>query len=458
MLRLPSSFLFLISLIAALTQTGCEKPTPSINDQLSLEFNTKFGGTTAQKHSDIKRTSDGGYLLLGTINSTTTTGLRDIYLVKLDADGTQEWAKSFGTPSSGNYTYDEEGVKIAVLNNSYLLAGNKTYYNGTNEEKSKIVLYEVDLTGNVLAGPVELRNTGNEATFSEKITDITLDNSSGTDNYILTGSTTNIYTSKPGGLDSKDKWDMLIMKLDANLNSMWSSSTSTYGFGGEDKGVAVGVLSDGYVVFGITQKSTDNYENRFQAIKLGKSSGSLITSKPITGSNEAIEGGNFCYDDTQQKFTLVGQVTSGPNTNDLILFQLDNSLDQLAIGDNNEKYRLYGNIIGNINPIEIAGIAVNGVMAAGGVALIPNNKGYILSYTNRRLGADTDLGLVRIKKDFTVAAGFPYFLSSQGLTAEAGNVITVEDSNSGLPIGYAFVGTFGTNNQLGVAKIKDKNL
>ena len=448
MLKLPKISIALV-LIWSLCQIGCDKPSdpalPPSNQ--TLGFNMQFGQVSSQGFADIKRTADGGYIVLGATNAAAATGRRDMLLVKVNAQGTQDWMKTFGAAASTPYTYDEEGVKIVVTSTGYVIAGNKTYYNGTIKEKTKIVLYEVDLMGNTTNGPVVLRNTGRDTSYTEMISDIKKDGS----DYVLVGSTTNVFSGKPGGPYTTDGTDMLAMKLNANFASTWASGAWAYGFAGEDKAIGVEVLPDGYVIAGIDQQSKNNLENAFRLSKYRKINGAIISTKEIATTGLMIDGGYTCYDSVNQKISILGEVTSGTGAGDLVLVQTDEDFLNPTINN-------YGNFTGNIPATQIAGVGVNGVMTAGGIAVIPDNKGYIISYTSQRASVNTDVGLIRLENTLAVATDFPYVLSSQGLTAKAGAVIPVIDASTSSATGYAFTGAFGVPNQLGIVKIDDAAL
>ena len=68
-----------------------------------IEWDKSFGGTGYDYLNSLQQTSDGGYILGGYSDSgmsgTKTSdsfGFLDYWVVKLDANGVQQWDKSFG--------------------------------------------------------------------------------------------------------------------------------------------------------------------------------------------------------------------------------------------------------------------------------------------------------------------------------------------------------------------------
>jgi gliding motility-associated-like protein len=68
----------------------------------TIQWEKSFGGTGYESARDIVQTADGGYLVLGETNSTDGGvvagfgGTKDIWLLKLAADGSLQWQKRYG--------------------------------------------------------------------------------------------------------------------------------------------------------------------------------------------------------------------------------------------------------------------------------------------------------------------------------------------------------------------------
>ena len=88
-------------------------------------WDKRFGGSADDTANDIIATADGGYLLVGSSNSSaggdrnqTSRGGHDYWAVKIDANGTKIWDKRFG---GGADDYCRRVV--ATTDGGYLLAG-----------------------------------------------------------------------------------------------------------------------------------------------------------------------------------------------------------------------------------------------------------------------------------------------------------------------------------------------
>lgn len=80
-----------------------------------------YGDTSDQEAQDIKRTSDGGFIISGTSFTSNTGG--DIYLIKTDSAGTLQWSKTYdGTDGDFGYEVIESphgGYAVACSTFSY---------------------------------------------------------------------------------------------------------------------------------------------------------------------------------------------------------------------------------------------------------------------------------------------------------------------------------------------------
>jgi hypothetical protein len=87
------------------------------------QWGKTFGGNNMDYASNVKQTSDGGYIIVGSTAyfSNGELPFSDIWLIKTDSNGNMEWDKRFG--SSG---YDGSGTDVIELSDgSYILLGVK---------------------------------------------------------------------------------------------------------------------------------------------------------------------------------------------------------------------------------------------------------------------------------------------------------------------------------------------
>lgn len=88
-------------------------------DTLRLDWTTTFGGSQMDAFQKATPTSDGGFVLAGTSNSTdngiSTNGNKDVWIIKIDAAGNQLWQQTYGGSA------DDEGLAVVELDNQELL-------------------------------------------------------------------------------------------------------------------------------------------------------------------------------------------------------------------------------------------------------------------------------------------------------------------------------------------------
>ena len=94
-------FYFLIFVL--FTQTSCEKSIISPPNQ-SVAFVKYYGHVSNQTAHDLKKTSDGGYIILGSSNSFNEEVEHDVFVVKADQFGNEEWSATLGRTSTFNGT------------------------------------------------------------------------------------------------------------------------------------------------------------------------------------------------------------------------------------------------------------------------------------------------------------------------------------------------------------------
>jgi len=94
-------------------------------------FEKSFGGAGSEEGFDVLETQDGGLLLIGSTD-TESAGLSDFYLVKTDADGEEEWSLTHGgfnndIPRAGIELSDGSFI-IVGLSSSFAISLNRDVY------------------------------------------------------------------------------------------------------------------------------------------------------------------------------------------------------------------------------------------------------------------------------------------------------------------------------------------
>jgi hypothetical protein len=246
------------------------------NEEGELEWNKTYGATELDIGHCVQQTSDGGYIISADTDSF-GAGMSDIWLIKTDENGTEEWSKTYGgTVNEGNYFViqsEDRGYIITGYTNSYGAENDdvwlvKTDENGTEEwnrtygGKGSEWGYSFDKTsdgGYIITGftysygagetDVWLIKTDENGTEEWSKTYGGIDKEWGRcvkqiadGGYIITG-----YTRSYGIANYPDVW---LIKTDANGNEVWNK---TYGSTHEDFGQWVEQTADGgYIITGYT--------------------------------------------------------------------------------------------------------------------------------------------------------------------------------------------------------------
>jgi hypothetical protein len=93
------------------------------NENGNIQWAKQFGGDGYDKGYSVQETIDGGYILTGSTYIGDTGGTVDLYLIKTDENGNEQWAKTFGGDGkdvgySVQQTIDE-GYIITGFTNSF---------------------------------------------------------------------------------------------------------------------------------------------------------------------------------------------------------------------------------------------------------------------------------------------------------------------------------------------------
>ena len=103
-------------------------------------WHNAFGFEDDESANQIIATGDGGYVLVGTTDSHFRSQ-KNVYVVKLNADGNREWQSFYGSRE------DDEGFGIVESEGGYVVAG---YTKGTDNYDSDVYIIKIDKNGNVI--------------------------------------------------------------------------------------------------------------------------------------------------------------------------------------------------------------------------------------------------------------------------------------------------------------------
>jgi hypothetical protein len=278
--------LFLILILSALLVT-CKKDSSITQSEYFIKY---YGNSGLDRGYDLKQTSDGGYIIIGT---TTEGGKPYMNLIKTDNKGNKQWAQTYGEDggssegrsvqitSDGGYillgTYiasnnskdmylvktssggdtiwtkkiggssDQEGNCVQNISGGYALAGSttKAASNGNPIGIKDIWFVTVNNIGDTLR-TTQYGGSGNDYPnyFVE---------GSGA-NYFLIGSTESFAIPGSGGVPSGS--NIMVLTPDKGT-PIGSDPHNEYGYLGDDYGSSIQELSTGSFIIVGTKTSTD---------------------------------------------------------------------------------------------------------------------------------------------------------------------------------------------------------
>ncbi len=460
-------YLFLLTLVIGFLSCKKDKLAPPNQGDAFIKY---YGHVRDQVGSDMKRTADGGYILIGSSNAYATSAAHDYLLVKTDSFGNEEWSKTFG---DGEGRFDEKGIALAILQDEsgYIIAGNRTQLiisgSSTIAGESRIVLYKLDLDGNVVWERV--LNNNLSISFSDEVADIK--EIPGGAGFVLIGSSTRV-SGKPESAQFSqfDTWDILCARLDAEG---FLVTEVLRGFVGEDRGRSVELVNNGFIITGTESfraggtNQSPVFGKQFLCARLSFTNLQEIWYRNFdTGINFPgmyIEAAYSCMDSTnaQRIITLLGYIEdrpsiADPQEGDIILVQITED----------------GGIVRTPTFLGKTGGGIGGIVGnlkAASIAVVPSEfageaPSFILTATHS-VGSDgSECMLLKINNDLSPAWTAGQFFGRTGIGGQwlsgnqAGRVMplmqlvpgtTREELN-----GYLFTGTFdlGTNTMIGLVK------
>jgi hypothetical protein len=202
-----------------------------IKTDFSGEFlwDKTFGGIGYEEAESVLQTTDGGFILVG-LTESTSSGDQDLLLIKTDNDGNKLWDKTYGGDK------DDSGFSLKETDDGeYLIVGRTKSFGAGNED---LWLIKTDSSGNLLWDKTFGGCKNDGGSRIQKTND---------DGYIIVGYTESF------GAGSVDFW---LIKTDRDGNKLWDTTIGGRDF---DVGYAVQQTTDnGYIVTGWTYSSETN--------------------------------------------------------------------------------------------------------------------------------------------------------------------------------------------------------
>lgn len=241
------------------------------------QWNKTIGGLYKDAGHDVEQTSDGGYIITGYTQSygnrgggTFGQGTEDLWLLKTDAHGNEEWNQTFGGKN-----YDDGFAVHELSDGGYIVAGTtkSILANGTKisafspNDTARVYLIKTDAEGKELWNQTYGGNTSSAAFDMIPVTG----------GYVLTGAT---YTTNGDA-------DIFALKTNLTGTVEWAKS-----YGGPKNDFAYSIIpatDGGYILAGQTESfgrvAFDGY-----LLKIGDdgSGPTLATSMPVTATSQGV--------------------------------------------------------------------------------------------------------------------------------------------------------------------------
>ncbi len=312
----------------------------------TVEWTKYYGGWGDDEGHDIKKMSNGDFILSGTTNSS-GEGDKDIFVLRVDSDGNLLWSKTYGEWSweqpRGKAIEASNGDIIVIATTQSIGAGgkdalflrisstgslliNKTYGNQDNDwEHDYVQMNNGDI---VVSGRFNHSNDGSFGTllkvdeYGNLIWAKTY-NTSGFCKFIRLRKTENDNLIAAGRIDSYGAGgtDVFVAKIDGNGNLLWGK---TYGGSGYEQTNGIDFLPDQSILVSCHTNSFGFGALDVMLLKIDMG-GSLIWGKVYGGpEDDYIYGGYGLLIDNNTSCLIAGVTKSfGMGNSDMYLIKTD---------------------------------------------------------------------------------------------------------------------------------------
>jgi len=272
------------------------------------EWNKTYGGANYEYAGSAVQTSDGGYALAGETMSF-GAGHYDMWLVKVDSSGNEQWNKTYGGSE-----WDSASCIVETSDGGYALAGGtRSYGTGSSDD---FWLVKVNSTGDMewsrayggydheRASCIVETSDGGYALTGSGAWLVKVD-SSGNHQWNKTygGSAYSVVETSDGGyaLAGETDYDMWLVKVDSSGNEQWNK---TYGGEENDWASCVVETSDGgYALAGGTWSPETGLD--FWLVK-ANSTGHMEWNRTYDAGSDGEEGANSIVETSDGGYALVG--------------------------------------------------------------------------------------------------------------------------------------------------------
>ena len=275
----------------------------------TISWQKKYGGSNEDRTYSMQQTSDGGYIIAAQTFSF-GAGNIDLWILKLDANGTIIWQKTYGG-SEGDYIASIQQTS----DDGYIVAAQTSSFGAGNGD---IWIIKLDATGTIIW---QKMYGGSDADWSASI------QQTSDGGYIVAGGTFSF-----GSVNA----DSLILKLDATGTITWQKV-----YGGDDQETVLSIeqtSDNGYITAGSILTFSDGLNDvwvlKFDAngnidpsCEFIRNITATVTDTKITGNNTSIIPSITAINSTDTTISPV-------NTNGIVTVMCQNAEPPGTVPDN----------------------------------------------------------------------------------------------------------------------------
>jgi len=253
------------------------------------EWSHTYGGELQDEAFSIQQTSDGGFVVAGN-TANFDVGIRGMYLIKINSQGVEEWSQTYGGPFQ-DYAYSVKETS----DGGFILAGQTSGFGSNNSIPDDIYVVKTDAQG--------IEEWSKVFDFDDNVRDGAYDIIQTSDGYFISG-----FRGE----------QLYVLKIDFNGNKEWEKyliESSSYWI------KSIQEVDEGYVLAGIISS------NMTVVIKLDKDGNEHF--RDLISDENGVAGGFFSINNTNDfGYIFAGYYNPvGSTPSDIRIIKTDSDLN-----------------------------------------------------------------------------------------------------------------------------------